>query len=247
MGCQSRPAVRYQGLSVKDVVIIPVFHRIDYIEQCFNSLLNARGIDGKRVWVFQDNRRGAPDIKPVQKLVLDLVPKFPNSRFWLLDPHDEVGFLNNTHYALSRAWDSGAEKIYYIEDDVVVTRDFFEWHDAVQADGDWMCSSAWRPPAGAMTPQHAEEYYFKVQFPTTISIGTCFKRDKLKIALQTHDWNPQDRMLAENWQCVMPYVQRCFHVGSKSCHPGSNGCLPEAVDVVSDPIPDYRTQKVVLR
>jgi hypothetical protein len=229
-----------------DIVVVPVYHRVDYVASCLQSLLNARGMENKKLYVSVDNHIHGPDPSCVRSLVLGMINNF---KFWewrIIELHDESGFLNNTHYALQRSYDDGAEKIYYIEDDVVVTPDFFEWHDAVQADGDWMCSSAWRPPEGRFGPLD-EEAYYRVQFPTTISIGTCFKRDKLKVALQTHDWNPQDRMLNENWQCVMPYVQRCFHIGRISNHPGGKDCPPEAVDALPNPIPDYHTTKVVLR
>jgi hypothetical protein len=230
---------------VKDVVVIPVYHRTNYLLQTLNALLNARGIEDKKVWFYQDNHIGCPDLKPVQDTVLEIIHRFKDPEFWIQEPHDGVGYLYNTHMALKRAYESGAEKIYYLEDDVVVTPDFFEWHDAVQADGDWMCSSAWRPPSGTNEVQDIE-WYYRVSFPTTISIGTCFKRDKLGLALKTLDWNPQDRMLNENWKCVMPWIQRCYHIGAKSCHPGPNDCPPEAVDVVPDPIPDYTIRGIVL-
>jgi hypothetical protein len=172
-----------------------------------------------------------------------MLPRFSNLRFVLRDAHDGVGYIRNSHDALQEAYDAGAEKIYYIEDDVVVTRDFFDWHEAVQADGDWMCSTAWRHPENKNQKPHDPEVYFEMPIErggSTISIGTCFKRDKLKIALRTLDWWPIERMIEEKWRCVMPYVKRCYHVGGLAT-PTS------AVDILPDPIPDYGCRKVVLR
>ena len=227
-----------------DVVIVPVYHRVNYTALCLQSLFNARGMQDKLLYVPIDNHIGGPSTKPMQDLVEQI--NFENCVQWLIEPHREAGYLRCTNDAFRLALDDGAEKIYYIEDDVVVTPDFFEWHDAVQADGDWMCSSAWRRPNGQDKP-HDPEAYYQVKFPTTISIGTCFKRDKLKIALETHDWNPQDRMLNEGWKCVRPYTQRCYHIGRISNHPGGKECPPEAVDALPEQLPDYHVDKVVLR
>jgi hypothetical protein len=229
-----------------DIVIVPVYHRVQYTAWCLQNLLNARGIKDKMLFVPIDNHINGPDISFAINLVGGLLNHFSQWRWWKVPPHNGSGYLNSTHDALQAAYEEGAEKIYYIEDDVVVTPDFFEWHDAVQADGDWMCSSAWRRPEGQDKP-HDPEAYYQVKFPTTISIGTCFKRDKLKIALETHDWNPQDRMLNEGWKCVRPYTQRCYHIGRISNHPGGKECPPEAVDALPDPLPDYGAQKVVFR
>jgi len=231
---------------MRDIVIVPVYHRVDYTALCLHSLLNARGMMDKTLYVPMDNHIDGPDSSRVRSLVRGMINNFRLRYWWIVNEHRDSGYLNCTNQALRLAYDAGAEKIYYIEDDVVVAPDFFEWHDAVQADGDWMCSSAWRRPEG-QDKLHDPAVYYQVKFPTTISIGTCFKRDKLKIALQTHDWNPQDRMLNENWRCVMPYAQRCFHIGRISNHPGGKECPPEAVDVLPNPIPDYGVQKVVLR
>ena len=229
-----------------DIVVVPVYHRVNYTALCLQSLLNARGMKDKMLYVPIDNHIDGPDNSFSIKLVQGLIHSFSNWGWWLLDPHTDIGYLRCTNEAFQRALETDAEKIYYVEDDVVVTPDFFEWHDAVQADGDWMCSSAWRPPEGQSRLSDPESYY-QVTFPTTISIGTCFKRDKLKIALQTHDWNPQDRMLNEGWKCVMPYTQRCYHIGRISNHPGGKECPPEAVDALPDPLSDYGAQKVVFR
>lgn len=203
-------------------------------------------MEDKWLWVVQDNKLDCPDLEPAYEAAHEVIPRFKEARFWRVQLHSGVGYLNNTHTAFRMALQFGAERIYYVEDDVVVTPDFFEWHEAVQADGDWMCSSAWRRPEGQKKSFDVEAYY-QVQFPTTISIGTCFKWKKLEIALRTHDWNPQDRMLNEGWKCVMPYVPRCYHIGSKSNHPGGKECPPEAVDALPDLIPDYKIEKVVLR
>lgn len=228
-----------------DLVILPIYHRTDYISACLEALNCARGIESKNLWIIQDDHLGCPDLEPAWQIAWTAW-RSCKTNMWRREKHDEIGYLNNTHDALIQAYESGAERIYYLEDDVVVSRDFFDWHEAVQADGDWMCSSAWRRSSGQNKPLDIAAYY-QVEFPTTISIGTCFKRDKLAIALQTHDWNPQDRMKNEGWKCVMPYVQRCYHIGRKSNHPGGNDCPPEAVDVVPDLIPDYGKVKVTLQ
>lgn len=228
---------------MKDIVIVPVFHRTDYTRACLESLLGARGIEEKSVWIPQDHQIGCPDLDPVYSVVSDMIWYFKDAKSWRGAPHREKGFLNNTHNALRQAYECGAERVYFVEDDVIVAPDFFEWSEAVHRDGNWVCSSAWRNPRGQDKPFDIEAYY-EVTFPTTVSIGTCFSRAGLELALRTHDWNPQNRMLTEKWRCVMPYVPRCYHAGKKS---NSGICPSYAVDGVPNPLPDYGGTKVVLR
>lgn len=139
---------------------------------------------------------------------------------------------------------SKVPRAYFFSDDVICTPDFFEWHDAVQADGDWFASTAWRPPTGNTKPFDLEAYY-QISFPNEISMGLCIKRENIPALLTSApNWSePQ-----ADWKIVMPYVPRCYHIGGFSSHLESVGeNTGPAVDVLPNPIPDYGRQKVILK
>src|SRR5208282_2471494 len=69
--------------------------------------------------------------------------------------------------AFKQVYDSGASRIYFFSDDDICTKDYFEWHDAVQADGDWFATCAWRNVLGQTKPFDLEAYY-QITYPEEI-------------------------------------------------------------------------------
>ena len=222
------------------------WRRADYLRLCFNSLLNARGIQDKDVWVFQNNRQDIGiDLSDVHSVIREFSELFSN--FKCFDAPQPNGML--AHYnAWETVYESGAPRAYFILDDVVVTPDFFEWHESVQSDQDWFGSTAWRPGNGNDKPFDVTAYY-QVSFPNEISIGFCAKRTSIKVLLQSPpDWYPVRRMVDENWKIAMPYVPRAYHIGSYSSQLDSVGAnTGNAIDILPNPIPDYGRQTVVLK
>ena len=229
-----------------DVVIVSAWHRADCLRKCLDALLAARGIENKEVWVYHNLRWDeGVDIEPVRKLLKQYPFKVVAHSF--SDKYKVAGWMWSHWNAWNDVYNSGANFGYFFSDDVVCTPDFFEWHEAVQADGDWFGSTAWRNPQGNKKAFDAEAYY-QISFPNEISMGLCLKRDSIKIALQSPpDWCPQERMLAESWKIVMPYVQRCYHIGLQSSNIGSKPEPRAAVDELPNPIPDYGRQAVILK
>lgn len=251
-------------MPAKDVVIIPVFHRTAYLETCLEHLSRARGVQDKNVWVFQSNNaEWDVDLAPVQELVKELSYMFANFKFvvrekhdgWTRQPHLHPSHFS-THAALVEALESGAQKVYYLESDVVVTPDYFEWHDLAQAAGPWTATSAWREPGGAIHPFDAEAIY-QTSTPEDASAygdivhGLCFSRGGLEKAIQHMDWWNHKYIIEENWRCVRPYVQRCFHLGHISeqhtAGGGPSNVYSTAVDILPNPVPDYDVEKVKLQ
>ena len=222
------------------IVIVSAWHRADCLRKCLRALSAARGIEKKEVWVYHNQRIDVNiDLEPVREILRE----FP----FLVRDHNYNGWMESHWHAWRDVFVAGANYGYFFSDDVVCTPDFFEWHEAVQADGDWFGSTAWRHPSGQTKP-HEPESYYQIPFPNEISMGLCLKNTSIKIALQTFpDWCPQERMLAENWKIVMPYVQRCYHIGLQSSNIGSKPEPRAAVDELPNPIPDYGRQTVILK
>jgi hypothetical protein len=228
---------------MREVVIISAWHRTRYLQQCFDALVNARGIEDKLIWVFQ-NRRQEPgiDLTPADKMIAENCQRFPH-----FEIADSIwpSWQASHNYIWFHVWMSGAPRAYFFSDDVICTPDFFEWHDAVQADGDWLGSTAWRHPAGNTKPADPAAYY-QIEFPNEISMGLCVGPEGIRRLFD--GWPTQKQLISEKWKIVMPYVPRCYHIGGFSSNLDSVGeNTGPAVDVLPNPIPDYGRQKVVLR
>lgn len=228
---------------MRDVVLVLSWRRAEYLRQCFDSLLSARGIQDKNVWVFQNNRDGVGiDLSDTHSVIQEFSELFPHfERFDAVYPN---GML--AHYtAWEAAFKANAPFVYFIVDDVAVTPDFFEWHEAVQSDRDWFGSTAWRPDGGQTMPFDIESYY-QLPFPNEIGVGFCAKQESVKILLQTPpDWYPLEQV--KKWNIAVPFVQRAYHFGEYSSQLGAGRNTGSAIDVLPSPIPDYGRQKVVFR
>jgi hypothetical protein len=226
---------------MREIVIISAWHRTRYLQQCFDALANARGIEDREVWVFQNFREDA-DVLPAYSLIRKKICRFSN---FMLYGYSHPDWARAHRSAWQEVYSSGAPRAYFFSDDVICTPDFFEWHDAVQADGDWLGSTAWRHPTGNTKPADPAAYY-QIEFPNEISMGLCVGREGMRRL--TAGWPSQEQMISEKWKIVMPYVPRCYHIGGFSSNLDSVGeNTGPAVDVLPNPIPDYGRQKVVLR
>lgn len=232
---------------MRDIVILSTWYRARYLQSCFNALCNVRGIQDKELWIFQNQRPDA-DWWAVYQIIEENLERFSHQQFFTQDFRDGTeeeqnwGWMHAHKESWQKAYESGAERVYFFSDDVICTPDFFEWHDAVQNAGDWFGSSAWRHPKGQTKPFDPEAYY-KVTYPTEISMGLCVKRESIPALVAAKpDWSKVEELI------VMPYVQRCYHIGGYSSHLKSAGeNMGAAIDRLPDPIPDYGPQKAVLK
>ena len=223
---------------MRDIVILSAWYRTRYLQTCFDALRNARGIENKELWVFQNTRQDA-DIAPASKMIENNLSRFQHTE-WIRGSF--ASWMESHTIAWTDTYNMGAPKVYFFSDDVICTPDFFEWHDAAQADGDWFGSTAWRHPQG-QTKAFDLEAYYQVTYPTEISMGLCVKHESIPALLRAApDWSKVEERI------VMPYVQRCYHIGGFSSHLESVGeNTGPAVDKLPNPIPDYGLQKAMLK
>ena len=131
-----------------DIVLIPAYMRPEYLALCLEHLAAAAGArDDKQYWVCQDMRHNDNNryMLPLQwtKEVLDNSP-LP-VRYIQRKPHGWNGNSYNTMEAYKEAINTDVRYVYLVEEDVLVTPDFFRWHEAVQAvEPNTMCSIAYR-------------------------------------------------------------------------------------------------------
>lgn len=131
---------------MKDIVLIPTWYRPEYLQLCLEHLAAAEGITSKQIWILQDQHqddmiRHAVEENWTQEVLATWQPyRALDIKFFRASSHCTVGNSRNVLEGYRRAFETDAQFVYLIEDDVFVTPDFFKWHEAVQNDGDYFCS-----------------------------------------------------------------------------------------------------------
>lgn len=231
-------------------VIISSWRRAEYLTLCLQTLSKARGIENKKVMVFQNDRRDAGvDLRPVHVVLANAFDLFPHFQVVTTNYVDNghPGWVWAHYDAFALVHDLGAERIYFLSDDNVVTPDFFEWHDAVHADGDWFASSAWRNVEGSNKPFDLEAYY-QIGLDE-VAHGFAVNREHVPELLSTPPfWCNPEHWEAQGKKIVKPYVQRVYHIGRfnsylTSIEPNDG----PSVDKMPDQIPDYGKQRAILK
>ena len=242
-----------------DIVLIPAYMRPEYLTLCLEHLAAAAGArDDKQYWICQDMRHEDENRYRMPLLwtkeVLDNSP-LP-VRYIQRKPHGWNGNSYNTMEAYKEAYGTEARYVYLVEEDVLVTRDFFTWHEAVQiAEPDTLCSIAYRCSRNreARTDIVDPAAYFTTARDYA-SIGVCWRREILRklaghCATQYYatpadyilqhfpnnrfsgDFCEQDGLIMRlMWEerafTSWPYVPRCYHMGWYGYH-RPNGRRPE--------------------
>lgn len=167
-----------------DLVLIPTFARPEYLHLCLEHLRQADGGTEKHVWIAQDSHhRDSVDQKSrnaESRGVAEMArPYFADVRFIPRQPHGYVGNPYNFLELYREAYASNARFVYLVEDDVLVGRDFFTWHETVQAKSEYLCSVGWhciRNPK-AICSEDPEGYIESAR--DFSSIGVCWRRSNL--------------------------------------------------------------------
>ena len=178
---------------MRDIVTVPCFERPEYTALCLSYLSQARGIDDKEVWLHVDNHGGLaldnPQFNAMVRVAQTGYKMFPDRfHFFTQEEHKTYGNSKNIVTSLQMAYDVGAERIFLVEDDIMVAPDIFDWHEAVLEEPDVFvsCATALNKSAHFQIngPQamdeslHDPSAYLKVCGPYS-SHCAAFKRDNL--------------------------------------------------------------------
>ena len=245
---------------MRDVVLIPTHERPEFTRVCLKYLAQTDRIADKEVCFFIDNHNGKDfrevfdEQLPNLRLASDL---FPGRTFTSCQAgHDTYGNSKNVVDALQWGYNSGAERIYLLEDDIAVAPDFFSWHESVLEEPDVFvsCSTALSKSAHFQIngPQAMDETfrdpsaYFLTEGPYS-SHAAAFKRDNLgsllKYLSMIDDWHSggEQDMLTQKFlkfthqKSAWPYIPRAYNYGWYSYHltgrPFTGSLLEKAVTV----------------
>ena len=135
---------------MRDIVLITSFDRPQCLRLC-REYLDKAGVQDKAVWICHDDRK-----------------------------HGYHGNTYNTMEAYKRAYETDARYVYLVEDDVLVMPDFFQWHEALQEQGDFMCTLAYRCHRNPHVRQDViDPTAYLTSREDYASIGVCWKRENL--------------------------------------------------------------------
>lgn len=175
-----------------DVVLIPTWRRPEYLQLCLEHLAAAEGGPDKQVIISHDRHRNdAADVQAEVKLAYEVAAgftdKFKGLVFEIRDPHPYIGNPCNFLELYKRAYASAVNYryVYLVEDDVLVTPDFFRWHETVQERGDYFCTVGWHCIRNPEIRPSTDPTEYIESLRDFSSIGVCWKREKLA-ALVAH-------------------------------------------------------------
>ncbi len=229
----------------RDVVIVPTYDRPEYLAVCLEYLSEARGIADKEIWICQDNHVGAypePGVLAVFQSRGFLRARNIEVKCTMRSAHNYYGNSVNIFKSLKQAVETGAERIFLVEDDIMVMPDFFEWHEEVLAAvnpfvscGTAVNKSAHFPINGRYaqdeTFQDAAAVYLSESAYSSHAIAIkkenakvlveVFANEKIYESLEPgfeQDIMIQKFLVTNKLKSAWPYVPRAYNVGMRSYH-----------------------------
>lgn len=206
-----------------NVALIPCFDRPEFLTLCLENICNAEGSGGVH-YIFRIDHPGpnpSKELKEQQQQILQVISPFPHSHQLSFTPRTSYGLAKQSHSLLTgliQAATKSDHLVYLIEDDVMIGRDFFQWHDRVHHDND-LFSSHGNLNINRSIPIEGnwEEYY--LTSGDYGSIGTCMRKDTILGLIAPHA-NPR------YFRSPISYVQKTFpHSALKKDQAEQDGLL----------------------
>lgn len=189
-----------------DVILIPTWLRPEYLQLCLEHIEAAGGQDKEIIVMHDRHTKDGPNVQAEIKLAYEVVTSFKsrlNISFEVRDPHPYIGNPCNFLQLYKRAYLGGPYRyIYLIEDDVLVTPDFFRWHETVQERGDYFCTVGWHCIRNPEIRPSIDPTEYIESLRDFSSIGVCWKHEKLA-ALVKH-------ATPEFYQNMRGYLAKAF-------------------------------------
>lgn len=239
---------------MKDIILIPTYLRPEYLQICLEHLATTKATPAqKEFWVCADQRS---DDEHRFKMLLDWQKEVLGAwrgtlpiRFINGAKHNFNGNSFNVLESYKKAYrEPEVRNVYLVEDDVLVTPDFFQWHEAIaEAEPEALCSIAYRCSRNrdARTDVTETGAYFTTARDYA-SIGVRWSRNAIGAVLDhareeyysdqegyilkrfagnrfAGDFSEQDGLIMRvMWEqrgyTAWPYTPRCYHMGWYGYH-----------------------------
>lgn len=251
---------------MRDIVVVPCYERPEYTRLCLQYLAQARGVQDKEVWLCEDSH--VSETEDRTKNMLPVVAHgyniFAHFQHYVQVAHATYGNSFNLVSSLQRAYDSGAEKVFLVEDDIIAAPDIFEWHEEIldRVNPFVSCATALNKSAHFQIngPMAMDETYknpnaYKRTIGPYSSHAAAFIRPCLGGLLEHFDrkqfvWRPgleqdihiQQYLASSRNHSIWPYVPRAYNVGVYSYHINTgqrlHGTLEDKVRALDSVIKD---------
>ena len=161
----------------RDLLIIPTFNRPEMLTLCIEGLMRTKGLDDIEIWIVVDDHmkeRYDPDFSKPVYLLKDIPAGW--LRVIMRSPHNCFGNSRSIMEAYKEAYFTDARLVFMVEDDIVVSEDFFRWCYSVHGDDRIACAVATRPEREGHEIKNREGHYVESDFA---SGAVCWKRQAL--------------------------------------------------------------------
>lgn len=163
------------GEGKKEVVLIPTYKRPELLFYCMTLI---RAFEPKiPIAIFPD--RGSGNDQELQNMMNALDPEITS--LMVVPEHDYFGNSFNVMEAFRWAYNAQYDRIFYVEDDVMIHPDFFSWHREMHEEFDEDNIFA---VMGWVFNHHAPIANDVMFQPWYYSIGTSFTREKLRLIVE---------------------------------------------------------------
>lgn len=234
-----------------DLILIPTYFRPEFLYLCLEHILNAEGGRDCHVIVLHDHHIGetfdqAAEVRDMAHVRDSFADCFSYFYIYERPPHGNYGPTLSIFEGYREALKTDAERIYMIQDDVLVAPDFFRWNRTMQRKfPDCFCSIGWR---NMRWIDNDSKSYLRSEVDYS-SIGVCWPRQTLEEIVKhscteyysnpityiaNHfpnnpvpptQWTEEDgiikRMLLQpgaHHTILWPTKERCAHVGITGYH-----------------------------
>lgn len=217
------------------ICLIPCYNRPEFLKLCLEQI-QTNDCKGIKFLFHVDFGYSRDIIKVIKDFRLDKEIVFNQRHRFNKLP---VNILEGYRQAAKRA----KKYVFMIEEDIMVSNDFFNWHRKIQQDGNWFCSIATKN--NNLLKNHYFEPVINNYYTSHVtyqSLGVCFKKEVLtKIVLpyakeDYYRYNTDyciktfpKSILRRNWceqaglirriqevsglRIAYPYVPRAYHAG----------------------------------
>jgi hypothetical protein len=229
---------------MSDLVIIPTFDRPEFLWLCLENLYENVLHEGNypHMWVCEDVHADKPKSFTTEVEMLAVHREWQQKlgyRYFATAPHTTYGNSYNVLRALHSAHQANYRYVYLLEDDVLVTPDFFEWNEAVHQKFNPWASCAGRLNRSlnfamngpeAIDESSADVNKCRASVTAYNSWATCFSVEALKyistLGANYDGFRPgyeQDILIQRfirgaKQTTIWPYVPRAYHMGWYSYH-----------------------------
>jgi hypothetical protein len=150
---------------IKQIVVMPTLKRLEMLALALERLARTNESD-LDVRIFADTDANLEELDYVRDNY------YPDAMIFHAGPHVDVpSGMWNILNALKQGYETAADLIYIVEEDVLVKPDFFKWHQSAQEPG--ILATCGRRMQGALAS------YSQYTNP-----GSCFSLDKLRLVVK---------------------------------------------------------------